>query len=84
MKFSLGFLLLAIFAAFCLAAAPQNQIIVSYPKETPSSVIEEAKEAIRKAVAKTSAKVIETVQAMGSEHNVLIEEDQIMHTAGEQ
>ncbi|KAK5107121.1 hypothetical protein LTR62_001711 [Meristemomyces frigidus] len=96
MKLSLTNLLLASFAAISLASTPQdhNQVIVSYPKDTPTAVIEEAMEAIRKAggtieheyslikgfVAKTSAQVLETVEALGSEHHVLIEEDQTMHT----
>ena len=50
MKFALTFLLLVLFAVLGLAATPQKQIIVSYPKDTPMSVLDEAKDAIRKAV----------------------------------
>ena len=50
MKFPLTFLVLALFAVFGLTATPQKQIIVSYPEDTPASVLEEAKDAIRKAV----------------------------------
>jgi uncharacterized lipoprotein YbaY len=50
MQFHLTLYLLALFAALCLAAAPQKQVIISYPEDTPSSVLDEAKAAIIKAV----------------------------------
>lgn len=50
MRFFLGTFILALLAAFALAAAPQKPIVVSYPKDTPESVLEEAKAAIVKAV----------------------------------
>lgn len=43
-------MLLALLAVLALAVAPQKQVIVSYPKDTPTSVVEEAMDAIRKAV----------------------------------
>lgn len=43
--------LLALMAVLALAAATdQKPVIVSYPKGTPNSVVEEAMEAVRKAV----------------------------------
>jgi len=50
MKFFLGTLFMALLVAFALAAAPQKPIVVSYSKDTPDSVLEEAKAAILKAV----------------------------------
>lgn len=50
MRFTFTFILLALFAALCLAAAPQKQVIISYPKDTPAYVLDEAKDAIIKAV----------------------------------
>ncbi|KAK3074581.1 hypothetical protein LTR53_002859 [Teratosphaeriaceae sp. CCFEE 6253] len=96
MKFTFSCILLALFAALCLAAAPQKQVIISYPADTPNSVLEQAKAEIIKAggaieheyslikgfVAKVSAKTVETVQALGSSNGVLIEEDQTVHTNG--
>lgn len=51
MKLLFNLLVVALFAVFALAAtAEQKPVIVSYPKGTPDSVIEEAMEAVRKAV----------------------------------
>ncbi|TKA45150.1 hypothetical protein B0A54_04246 [Friedmanniomyces endolithicus] len=89
MRFTLSFLLLALFAALCLAATPQKQVIISYPEDTPQYILDQAKAEIIKAhefslikgfVAKLSTKAIETVQALGSSNGVLIEEDQTVHT----
>ncbi|WPH00976.1 Hypothetical protein R9X50_00381000 [Acrodontium crateriforme] len=93
MRVTITFLLVALLAALAMAVAPQSPVIVSYPEDTPNSVIQEAMEAIKKAggvitheyslikgfAAKASAKMIETVQAMGSEHQVLIEQDQVVN-----
>lgn len=51
MKFLYHLLVLAFFAGLALAASTeQKPVIVSYPKGTPDSVVEEAMEAVRKAV----------------------------------
>lgn len=51
MKFLINALLLLCLAFLGLAAKdPERQVIVSYPKNTPSSVLEEAKKAILDAV----------------------------------
>ena len=51
----LGLLLLpALLAGFAYAQAPQQAVIVSYPQDTPQSVLEEAMEAIKKAVSRDS------------------------------
>ncbi|KAK3631496.1 hypothetical protein LTR56_016860 [Elasticomyces elasticus] len=94
MKFTFSFLLLALFAALCLAAAPEKQVIISYPAGTAQSVLEQTKQEIIEAggeilhtfslipgfVAKLSEKAKDAVQAFGNSHDVLIEEDQTVHT----
>jgi len=51
MKFQLYILLIALIAAFGVCAAPvQKAVIVSYPNDTPNSVLDQAKDAIRAAV----------------------------------
>jgi hypothetical protein len=108
MKFIFTSFILAILAALVLAAAstPQTPIVVSYPKDTPQSIIDEAMDAIKHAVqfsndlsclananlsqggvitheyslikgfaAKVNAKMVETVQALGADHDVIIEQD---------
>lgn len=50
MKFAFSALLLALLAAFAAAEAPQKPVIVSYPDHTPQSVLDQAMEAIKKAV----------------------------------
>ncbi|KAM3084258.1 hypothetical protein ACMFMF_001615 [Clarireedia jacksonii] len=77
-------------------AVPQKAVIVSYPDDTPNSVIDKAMDAIRAAggvitheyklikgfAAKAPVKVLDTVQAWGNEYHAFIEEDQIVTTAG--
>ncbi|KAF2765310.1 hypothetical protein EJ03DRAFT_331065 [Teratosphaeria nubilosa] len=90
-------LLFAAFAApgFGATSTPSKQYIISYPDGTDASVIQQARKAIEdaggvieheytliKALAvKASTTMLETVQAMGTEHNVLIEEDQTISIA---
>lgn len=50
MKFTIHLLLIALFVVFAYASAPLKQVIVSYPKDTPNSVLEKAKAAIKEAV----------------------------------
>lgn len=50
MKLQLTLLLVALFTVLGMAAAPQKQVIVSYPKDTPHSVMEDAMNEIKKAV----------------------------------
>lgn len=51
MKFTFTFILLAFLAVFAAAAHPQQQpVVVSYPKDTPQSVIDKAMAAIKQAV----------------------------------
>ncbi|KAF2861237.1 hypothetical protein K470DRAFT_246015 [Piedraia hortae CBS 480.64] len=94
MKFALNLFVIAFLTALALAAAPERQVIVSYPNDTPVSVLEQAKAAIVKAggiieheyniikgfAAKAPAKALETVHTLGAKYNVLIEDDQVVHT----
>lgn len=50
MKFTFSILLIALFVVFACAAAPQKQVIVSYPKGTPDHIVDQAKAAIKEAV----------------------------------
>jgi hypothetical protein len=50
MRYALFTLLVALLAACAMAVAPLKRVIVSYPNETPQSVVDSAMEAIEKAV----------------------------------
>jgi len=51
MQFHLSILLIALVAVLGVCAAPvQKAVIVSYPNDTPNSVMEQAKDAITAAV----------------------------------
>ena len=49
MRFALLSLCIALLAAFAMAVAPQRSVIISWPNETPDQIVEDAKEAIKKA-----------------------------------
>lgn len=46
MRFALTALFVALLAAFAMATAPQKSVIMSWPNDTPDSVVEAAKKAI--------------------------------------
>lgn len=50
MKFTIHILLLVLLAVLVLASAEQKPVVVSYPKDTPQSVLDAAMDAIKKAV----------------------------------
>lgn len=50
MKFTLHILFIAFLVALAYAGAAQKAVVVSYPKDTPDSVVEKAKAAIKEAV----------------------------------
>lgn len=53
MKLAISTLVLAFLAVLAVAAEqPQQQVLVSYPKDTPNSVLENAKKAIIEAVSR--------------------------------
>ena len=49
MRFALSALLLALLVVLAAATSPQRSVIVSYPDDTPDSVLDEAKAAIKQA-----------------------------------
>lgn len=62
MKFVYNIFLLALMAVFALAATTsQRPVIVSYPKGTPDSIIEEAMEAVRKAVSPHETTLVSSI-----------------------
>jgi hypothetical protein len=46
MRFALTSLFVALLATFAMAVAPQKSVIMSWPNDTPDSVVEAAKQAI--------------------------------------
>jgi hypothetical protein len=49
MRFVLTTFFVALLAALAMAAVPQRSVIMSWPNDTPDSVVEAAKQAIRDA-----------------------------------
>ncbi|KAE9372188.1 hypothetical protein N431DRAFT_439296 [Stipitochalara longipes BDJ] len=88
--------ILALITIVMAAAQPQKAVIVSYPNDTPDSIVDQAKDAIVAAggvitheyklikgfAAKASAKVLDTVQTMGNDYHAVIEEDQMVSVVG--
>lgn len=58
MRFALFSFLLALLAASAMAVAPLKSVIISYPKETPQKVVDEAMDAIRNAVRVLGASLV--------------------------
>jgi hypothetical protein len=56
MRFAILTFLIALFATYAMAAAPQRSVIVSWPNDTPDEIVEQSKEAIRKAKGKSSVR----------------------------
>jgi len=97
MKLSLLTLIPALLAIGATAVStPQRSVIVSYPENTPNSVVDQAMNAINDAggmvthqytlfkgfAAQAPAKALDTVQAWGKDWNAVIEEDEIVTTNG--
>ncbi|KAF2722021.1 hypothetical protein K431DRAFT_222913 [Polychaeton citri CBS 116435] len=92
MKLFLGLISLACWAAFVIATAPQKAVIVSFPNDTPSSVLDQAKDVIRTAggiitheyklikafAAKAPADALDTIQTLDTKYDAVIEEDRIV------
>jgi hypothetical protein len=53
MHFALFSLVVALLASFTMAVAPHRSVIVSWPNNTPDEIVEQSKEAIRKAKGKS-------------------------------
>jgi len=87
----LGFLVTA-----ALGVAVQKQVVITYPENTPDSVLNQAKEAIIEAggsilheyrlikgfAAKASVKALETVHTLGENYSPWIEDDIIVTADG--
>ncbi|KAF1918020.1 hypothetical protein BDU57DRAFT_514556 [Ampelomyces quisqualis] len=94
MRFALGSLLVALLATLAMGLARQKSVIMSWPKDTPDSVVEAAKQAIIDAKGTITheynfikgfactgpASVFDYVSAMNSKHAPLIEEDGMVYT----
>ncbi|KAL8994540.1 MAG: hypothetical protein Q9169_005523 [Polycauliona sp. 2 TL-2023] len=75
-------------------ASAQRQVLVTYPNDTPASVIEEAKSAvlatggkiteefslIKSFAATVSSEMIDTLHALSTSHKPIVEDDQTMMT----
>ncbi|KAL2135842.1 hypothetical protein VTI74DRAFT_6605 [Chaetomium olivicolor] len=93
--FSLFLAALTLFSGV-IAVDIQKSVLITYPPETPNSVVDQAKKAVVDAggiitheytlikgfAAKVGEKVLETVSAWGQEYQVLVEEDQEVHQMG--
>jgi len=95
MKFTIISILALVAIAFA-ATMPQKAVIISYPDNTPTSVIDDAMAAIKAAggiitheyrlikgfAAKAPAKALEAVQIAGNDWHAVIEEDQMVSVNG--
>jgi len=59
MKLNVFSILIAICAVAVLGLAPQKSVVVTYPQDTPDSVLTQAKDAIKAAVRKVKIPVTE-------------------------
>ncbi|KAK3372770.1 hypothetical protein B0T24DRAFT_528168 [Lasiosphaeria ovina] len=88
-----AFLIAALtFFAGVIAVDIQKSVIITYPGNTPDSVLDQAKKAIidsgglitheyqliKGFAAKVGDKVLESVSAWGKEYNAVVEEDEIV------
>ncbi|KAF2002511.1 hypothetical protein P154DRAFT_488535 [Amniculicola lignicola CBS 123094] len=94
MRFAILSTLLAVFVTYAMAVAPLKSVIISYPNDTPQSVVDQAMESIKAAGGEIThiyniikgfacmapATILESVQTMNTEHQVTIEEDQVVRT----
>ncbi|KAL5118810.1 hypothetical protein ACEQ8H_003313 [Pleosporales sp. CAS-2024a] len=94
MRFTLTALFVALFATLAMAAAPHKSVIMSWPNDTPDSVIEAAKKAIIDAKGTITheyniikgfactgpASIFEFVSTMNADHQPEIEEDGVVYT----
>ncbi|OCL08749.1 hypothetical protein AOQ84DRAFT_354327 [Glonium stellatum] len=93
MRLAIFSLLVVLLATYAMAVAPQKSVIVSYPDNTPDSVLSKAKQAVVEAggvitheykiikafACNAPAAILETVQAWGSQYNAVVEEDSMVH-----
>ncbi|KAK0122160.1 hypothetical protein ONS95_010421 [Cadophora gregata] len=95
MRFTITSILTLVAVAFA-ATMPQKAVIISYPDNTPTNVIDDAMAAIKAAggmitheyklikgfAAKAPAKALEAVQIAGNDWHAVIEEDQMVSVNG--
>ncbi|EAT90867.1 hypothetical protein HBI56_217240 [Parastagonospora nodorum] len=94
MRFALTASFVALLATFAMAVAPQKSVIMSWPNDTPDSVVQAAKQAIIDAKGTITheyniikgfactgpASVFEFVSTMNNDHKPEIEEDGVVYT----
>jgi hypothetical protein len=87
-------LMMALMAAYVMAVAPLQAVIISYPNETPQSVVDSAMEEVRKAggeithiyniikgfACKAPATVLEKVESLSAEFKAIVESDGVVTT----
>ncbi|EMD59470.1 hypothetical protein GGP41_009323 [Bipolaris sorokiniana] len=87
-------LVVALFATVAMGLAPQRSVIISWPNDTPDEIVEQSKEAIRKAkgeityeyniikgfAATAPASALELVSTLSNVYKCEIEEDGIVTT----
>jgi len=92
----IAFYLLALLPIALAIKMPSKAVIVTYPDDTPDSVLKDAKDAITQAggkitheyslfkgfAAQAPVAALETVQALESKYNPVIEDDQIVNASG--
>ena len=70
MRFAVMSFLLALLVAYVAAVAPLKAVVISYPSDTPWSVLDEAKDAIRAAVRYSSSSDLSAALAMDAHNSV--------------
>ncbi|KAK4228403.1 hypothetical protein QBC38DRAFT_475189 [Podospora fimiseda] len=94
MKVFSFFLAALTFFSGVIAVDIQKSVLISYPADTPDSIVTQAKKAIVEAggiitheytlikgfAAKVGEKVLDSVSAWGEDYKVTIEEDEEVHT----
>jgi hypothetical protein len=95
MRFAVASVCVAFLTSFAMAA--QRSVIISFPNDTPDSVVEDCKESIRSNggvitheyniikgfAAKAESSALEFVTTMGSKYSMEMEEDGIVTTQDE-
>ncbi|KAL1840517.1 hypothetical protein VTJ49DRAFT_338 [Mycothermus thermophilus] len=93
------FTFLSILTLLCssvMAVDVLKSVLITYPPETPDSVVNQAKKAVVEAggiitheyklikgfAAKVGETVLQSVSALGKEYQVLVEEDEEVHAMG--
>ena len=81
MKLYVFSVLLALLVLSATAALPKKQVVITYPSDTPDSVLDEAKLAITSAVCVVSSQCISNIDMrfrVGSSHMNMVSQDKIL------